>query len=556
MFFRAPLAALAAASLFACMPGAVETGAVSGQGCRASPDCPQGFFCVEGACQTQAGACKSQSDCNLPDVCTSGHCLPGCTVTGCDTGQACDKSTGRCAADNSGDAGVGDATDAGGGGTPDAGGGGTPDAGGGGIPDAGIATSVTNGNFETGTLAGWITSGQTSISTDAHSGSSSAMVGSASASSDSAIEQDLMLPAGAQLSFWYKSVCLDTVTYDWGTVTAKSPAGAVLATALPHTCTRTGSWVQQTADLSSLAGQTVVLSFENHDDGSASDPTYTLYDDIQVGSGSGGPAPDFLLSASPGSLSGAGNATVGSAGLNGFAGSIVLSVSGAPAGATASLSATSISAGGSATLALAPGSAAAGTYAIAVTGTSGSLTHVASISWTIAGAVPPDFSLSASPGSVSGSGSATISVNPSGGFSGAVSLAASGAPSGATASLSSSSVSASGSATLTLSPGSGAAGTYTVTVTGSSGSLSHAASVSWTIAAAVCTPDTWSNYAHSFMTANCTYCHGQFNTYSNVQSDQSSIQSRISSGNMPQDHSLSSSDKQRILTWLSCGLPQ
>src|SRR5207245_1075464 len=42
---------------------------------------------------------------------------------------------------------------------------------------------------------------------------------------------------------------------------------------------------------------------------------------------------------------------------------------------------------------------------------------------------------------------------------------------------------ANGSSTLTLTPGSAAAGSYTVTVTGTSGSLSHAATVSWTIAA-------------------------------------------------------------------------
>jgi hypothetical protein len=35
-----------------------------------------------------------------------------------------------------------------------------------------------------------------------------------------------------------------------------------------------------TADLSAQAGQTVTLSFKNHDDNYPADPTYTLYDDI------------------------------------------------------------------------------------------------------------------------------------------------------------------------------------------------------------------------------------------------------------------------------------
>ena len=99
-----------------------------------------------------------------------------------------------------------------------------------------------------------------------------------------------------------------------------------------------------------------------------------------------------------------------------------------------------------------------------------------------AGGATPDFSLAASPASVSGSGSSTISVAPSGGFSGTVNLSASGAPAGASASLSPTAVSSSGSSTLTLSPGTAAAGSYAITVTGTSGSLSHSTSVSWTIA--------------------------------------------------------------------------
>ena len=526
----------------ACVPGAVESGAVPGGGCRASPDCPQGFFCVEGACQVQAGTCSSQRDCNLPDVCMAGHCLPGCAVTGCDPGEVCNRSTGLCDTATDGGAGDDGGADAGdGSGTPD-GGPGDAGTGGGGSPDAGgppPPPGLVNGTFESG-LSGWDTAGQTGVSTDAHTGSKSAMVGSAAASFDSSIEQHVTLPQGAQLSFWFKSVCSDIVDYDWATVAVKDTAGNVLASALPHTCTNSNTWVQHTADLSALSGQTVVLSFENHDDGYPGDPTYTLYDDIAVGSGG---SSDFSLSASPGSASGAANVNVASAALNGFSGSITLSVGGAPAGGTASLSATSISAGGGATLSLAPGTAPAGTYGLTVTGVSGSLSHSASVSWTIAGAAQPNFSLSASPGSVSGSGSSTIALTPANGFAAAVTLSASNAPSGATVTLSTTSLAGSGSATLSFNPGTAAAGTYTVTVSGVSGSLSHSASVSWTIAAAACTTDTWSSWAKSFFVSNCNYCHSQFGTYSNVKSDSSSIQSRINSGNMPQDHSLSSSDK-------------
>lgn len=103
-----------------------------------------------------------------------------------------------------------------------------------------------------------------------------------------------------------------------------------------------------------------------------------------------------------------------------------------------------------------------------------------------------DFSLTAMPASQTvTAGSAaqyTIDAVPVNGFSGMVSLNASGLPSGATASFSPAVVGASGSSTLTLSTTSSTpAGTLTLTITGMSGNLSHAATV--TIAVSSSTPD-------------------------------------------------------------------
>ena len=539
---RFVLGALALA-LVACGPGSSENGATLTPGCQADRECPKDYFCVGGACQL----------------------VPGCSSSGCSSGQVCDASSQVCVAADAGvavppadgglvnDAGTVPPSDAGMG---DAGTGGPPDAGVTGAPDAGNggAGALTNGTFEDGSLGGWTTSGVTSVVTTAHGGGFAAQVGSTGPSTDSSIQQQIVLPAGTPLlSFWYKIVCPDAVDFDWATAVVTSTSGTVLATPLPQSCNNAG-WTQASADLTAWAGQTVVIALENHDDNNASDPTYTLYDDVAISNGSAGNTPDFSLSASPASLTGAGSATVSASPSSGFASTIALSTIGLPSGATGSLSTTSLSTSGSATLTLAPGTAAAGTYPLVVTGNSGSLTHTANISWTIASVASPDFTLTASPSSVSGAGSSTIAIAGTGGFSGTVSLAVSGAPSGGTASLGSSSLTSARTTGLTLTPGSAAAGTYPLTIAATSGALSHSATVSWTIAAAACTTDTWNSWASGFMSKNCAGCHSWANSYSSVGSHD--CRRYISDDSMPRGATLSAAEKARILKWLNCGSPQ
>jgi Viral BACON domain len=96
-----------------------------------------------------------------------------------------------------------------------------------------------------------------------------------------------------------------------------------------------------------------------------------------------------------------------------------------------------------------------------------------------------DFSLSASPNSLTiaqgASGSSTITTTAQNGFTGGVTLAASGMPSGVTASI------VSGKLTLTASS-TAATGTSTVTITGTSGSLTHTTTVSLTVSATASAP--------------------------------------------------------------------
>ena len=97
--------------------------------------------------------------------------------------------------------------------------------------------------------------------------------------------------------------------------------------------------------------------------------------------------------------------------------------------------------------------------------------------------VTPGFSLSASPTSVSvaqgSSGTSTITSTVTGGFDSAVSLTATGQPTGVTVGFSPTSITGDGTSTLTMTVASSTvAGTYSITVTGTSGSTTETTAVS------------------------------------------------------------------------------
>jgi hypothetical protein len=98
----------------------------------------------------------------------------------------------------------------------------------------------------------------------------------------------------------------------------------------------------------------------------------------------GAPAPDFLLTASPGSQTvtargtASYTATVGA--LNGFASAVTLSASGLPAGTSASFNPNAVNGAGMSALSLiTTGATAAGTYTVTITGVSGALQHTSTV---------------------------------------------------------------------------------------------------------------------------------------------------------------------------------
>jgi hypothetical protein len=151
---------------------------------------------------------------------------------------------------------------------------------------------IVNGGFETGSFSGWTTGGiATSISTTSHSGTYAGQAGSTSPTNgDSTIAQTFTVPTGNNtLTFWYRVVCPDTVTYDWATATLKDNTTNTTTTPLGKTCTNTGAYSQVTASVT--AGHSYTLTLISHDDNYATDPTYTLFDDVALSNVAGVPNP-------------------------------------------------------------------------------------------------------------------------------------------------------------------------------------------------------------------------------------------------------------------------
>jgi subtilase family serine protease len=106
----------------------------------------------------------------------------------------------------------------------------------------------------------------------------------------------------------------------------------------------------------------------------------------------------------------------------------------------------------------------------------------------LAGSAVAGYSLSASPNAVSvaqgSSGTSTITVAVTGGFDSAVTLTATGQPTGVTVGFSPTSITGAGTSTMTMTvAASTVAGTYPITVTGTSGSTTENTTVSLTVTA-------------------------------------------------------------------------
>jgi subtilase family serine protease len=203
--------------------------------------------------------------------------------------------------------------------------------------------------------------------------------------------------------------------------------------------------------------------------------------------------PSFTLSDSPSSLTitqgGSGSSTITVTDVGGFTGSVTLAASGLPSGVTAAFG-TNPTTGTSVLTLTASSTATTGSATVKITGTSGSLTASTTLALTVNSTATPNFSVAASPASVTvtqgASGTSTITVTSTGGFNSATTLSASGLPTGVTAAFSTNPVTppANGSATSTLTltaSSSATVGAATVTITGTSGSTTHSTTIALTV---------------------------------------------------------------------------
>jgi len=157
------------------------------------------------------------------------------------------------------------------------------------------------------------------------------------------------------------------------------------------------------------------------------------------------PPPSFSLSLSPSSLSiaqgGDGTSTLEITRGGGFTGEVSLTVTGMPAGVTATLDPTATTGSTSAFAVSVGESVVAGSYTLTVTGTAdGFEDQTTELELTVTAVVSGSFTLAMNPETLSiqqgASESSTVEITRSGGFEGDVALAVSGMPEGMTAEFS------------------------------------------------------------------------------------------------------------------------
>ncbi len=88
-----------------------------------------------------------------------------------------------------------------------------------------------------------------------------------------------MVPTSrTRLNLWWRGRCSDTVRRAWATVNVKRNTSSGTAMLLPRRCVRNGAWKQ--VGVKVTAGHSYAVQLVNHDDGVATTPNRTYFDDV------------------------------------------------------------------------------------------------------------------------------------------------------------------------------------------------------------------------------------------------------------------------------------
>jgi uncharacterized membrane protein len=205
--------------------------------------------------------------------------------------------------------------------------------------------------------------------------------------------------------------------------------------------------------------------------------------------------PDFTIAAQPTSLligqGNQGTSTISTTVMGGFNSAISLSANGVPTGTTVSFAPNPIAApgAGSSIMTVVVGAnTVLGTYPITVMGTGGGTQHSVTVTLTVTTGSQPDFNFAVGPEAlnvVQGSKAmAGVYTNLLRGFDNAISLSASGLPSGVTLTFNPNPIPApgGGSSQVAITTANNTPlGTYAITIMGSGGGVQHSASLSLTV---------------------------------------------------------------------------
>ncbi|HEV7610038.1 MAG TPA: cellulose binding domain-containing protein, partial [Steroidobacteraceae bacterium] len=198
---------------------------------------------------------------------------------------------------------------------------------------------------------------------------------------------------------------------------------------------------------------------------------------------------DFTVTPSPAAVSvtrGASVPTTVAIARTNFTGAVTMTASGLPAGVTVGFSPAGATTGNSVTATFTASSTATlGAATVTLTATSGTVTRTTSVSLTVNDVATPTYAVAAAPGTISvargGMGASTIGITRTN-FTGAVTMSATGLPTGVTVAFNPSTATTGNSVIATFTASSTATlGTANVTITATSGSLSRTTTVALTV---------------------------------------------------------------------------